>query len=103
MELIQETLPLPIQATINTTEDFKHPLQELETYVGQSHNAQLVDSFQKFKTALSENNNRLNEIARPGKTQAVPAAPTPQIPEHGYLAMSSLFSANVKTISHPAP
>ncbi len=94
---------MQMQATINTSEDFKHPLQELETYVGQSHNAQLVDSFQKFKMALSENDNRLNDIARFGKTQAVPVATKPPTPEDCYLAMSSLFSANIKIISPTTP
>ncbi len=96
MELITVMAPEPAANSINTSSAFQHPLQELETYVSRSQNAKLTDSFRRFKEALSEPEASINDVPAITAAHPITAPPLPEREEHSYMAMSSLFSANVK-------
>ncbi len=97
MKISEKILPMQVQSGIDASADFQHSLHELETYVLNSQNSNLADSFRKFKEALSEPDASLPNVVIAPSVQLPSAADSkPQTEERSYLAMSSLFSANVK-------
>ncbi len=94
MKTLTAISPEQAQKGIDVLEGFEHPLQELESYLAQNQNPRLSRSFKKFKEALSETGIQLKTNTQPAATP--PAASTPPAEERSYMAISSLFSANVK-------
>jgi flagellar hook-associated protein FlgK len=96
MELLQEALPQQVQTSTHASDDFQHPLLELEAYVNQSQNQKLTDSFRKFKDALTEPASSASGTALPEVALPVAGNVTSQTEDRSYLAMSSVFTMNVK-------
>lgn len=97
MKILEEVLPMQVQSGIDASADFQHSLHELETYVSNSQSPKLADSFRKFKEALSEQDaGWLNTNTAPGAQPPSTVNNKPQPEERSYLAMSSLFSINLK-------
>ena len=85
-----------MQTAIHASEHYQHPLLELEAYVNQSTNTRLTDSFRKFKEALAEPTAEISDTVLRDEPSPVAATNTFQAADRSYLAMSSLFTANVK-------
>ncbi|WP_342644780.1 hypothetical protein [Mucilaginibacter sp. CSA2-8R] len=96
MKIITDTSPELVQNSINASATFQNPLHELETYVARSQNPKLTDSFRKFKEALSEPGGELNNRTNTRTAKPLTATKLPEFEDRSYMAMSSLFSANVK-------
>lgn len=94
METLQ-ILPEQAQTSIDVLAGFEHPLQQLESYVTEHPNPRLAQTFQQFKEALTGTDTLLKSIDRPQADLPAAATITPP-PERSYMAMSSLFTINVK-------
>lgn len=98
MKFASEISPGQAENDYNTSIGFQYSLQQLENYVAQSHDEKLAKSFEKFKQALSSRNEQLANAAKPKAQWPGPDAALPEPQDRSYLAMSSLFTVNVK---HP--